>query len=242
MKISVAQTRPVKGDIQQNIDKHKKLLAVAVSNNAAMIIFPELSITGYEPELAKDLVTDKDDRRFDDFQKISNTENIIIGIGAPLKSETGITISMIIFQPRMPRQTYAKQYLHADEYLYFVSGQEQLILRRDNHTIAPAICYELSVPEHSSNAFKLGAAIYIATVAKTAAGVDKAHKDLAGIARNYSMTVLLSNCVGTCDGVECGGRTSAWNNKGILLGELGSTAEGILILDTDTNQLINQTI
>jgi len=27
-----------------------------------------------------------------------------------------------------------------------------------------------------------------------------------------------------------------------LLGELGSSAEGILILDTDTNQLINQTI
>jgi len=173
---------------------------------------------------------------------VFNKENIIIGIGAPLKSETGITISMIIFQPHMPRQTYAKQYLHADEYPYFVSGQEQLILRRDNHTIAPAICYELSVPEHSSNAFKLGAAIYIASVAKTAAGVDKAHKDLSGIARNYSMTVLLSNCIGTCDGVECGGRTSAWNNKGILLGELGSSAEGILILDTDTNQLINQTI
>ena len=120
---------------------------------------------------------------------------------------------MIIFQPRMLRQTYAKQYLHADEYPYFVGGQEQMILRRENHTIAPAICYELSVPEHSSNAFKLGAGIYIASVAKTAAGVDKAHKDLAGIALNYSMTVLLSNCVGTCDGVECGGRTSAWNNK-----------------------------
>src|ERR1044071_5931837 len=103
MNIAVVQTKPVKADIQQNIDNHKKLIAVAISKNADIIIFPELSITGYEPELAKDLVTNRDDNRFDDFQKLSNKENIIIGMGAPLKAENGITISMIIFQPNKPR-------------------------------------------------------------------------------------------------------------------------------------------
>ncbi len=53
MKICVAQTRPVKGDIQGNIENHIKLIDLAVLNGADTIIFPELSITGYEPELAK---------------------------------------------------------------------------------------------------------------------------------------------------------------------------------------------
>ena len=52
MKICAAQTRPVKGNIQQNIENHKKLINLAVVNGADIIIFPELSITGYEPELA----------------------------------------------------------------------------------------------------------------------------------------------------------------------------------------------
>lgn len=57
MKICVAQTRPVKGNIEQNIISHKELLSIAIEHNAAMIIFPELSITGYEPNLAAGLAT-----------------------------------------------------------------------------------------------------------------------------------------------------------------------------------------
>src|SRR4051794_17238166 len=112
MKICVAQTKPVKGDIQSNIDSHKRLIDVAISNGADTIIFPELSLTGYEPKLSKELATDQDDSRFDDFQKISDTKHITIGVGMPTKSNSDILISMIIFQPYAPRQTYSKQYLH----------------------------------------------------------------------------------------------------------------------------------
>jgi predicted amidohydrolase len=46
MKICVAQTRAIKGDIQSNIDNHKKLIDLAISNGANIVIFPELSLTG----------------------------------------------------------------------------------------------------------------------------------------------------------------------------------------------------
>ena len=46
MKICVAQTKPVKGDVQKNIENHKKLINLAIADEANMIIFPELSITG----------------------------------------------------------------------------------------------------------------------------------------------------------------------------------------------------
>jgi len=240
MKICVAQTRPIKGDLQSNIVNHKKLIDLAVSNGADTIIFPELSLTGYEPELAKELATDQDDSRFDDFQKISDDRQITIGVGVPTKNNIGICISMVLFQPHKARQTYSKKYLHLDEEDFFVTGQSSTGFIGNKPSIALAICYELSVPEHSENAYKSGAEIYIASVAKSADGVEKAIKTLSGIANKYSMTVLMSNCVGQCDGVECGGKTSLWNNKGLLSGQLNDTDEGILIIDTDTQELIEK--
>jgi predicted amidohydrolase len=60
-KICVAQTRPVKGDIQSNINSHKNLINLAVAIVAELIIFPELSLTGYDPTLAKELATSAHD-------------------------------------------------------------------------------------------------------------------------------------------------------------------------------------
>src|SRR5215472_5074090 len=190
MRICVVQTRPVQGDIARNIVQHKKFLDLATPNGADIVIFPELSITGYEPTLAHELATIKDDPRFDDFQKIADTRKITIGIGAPTKHPSGIYISMVLFRPQTARETYSKKYIHADEEPFFVSGQSSIGLIGDKSNMALAICYELSIPEHSANAFKNGAKIYIASVAKTAGGVEKAVETLSGIANKYSMTVL----------------------------------------------------
>src|SRR5689334_20523300 len=114
MKICVAQTKPIKGDIAGNIAAHKKLVGLAIAHGADSIFFPELSITGYEPELAKDLATDVTDSRLDGFQDISNANNITIALGMPTKGDNGILITMIIFQPNAPRQAYSKQHLHSD--------------------------------------------------------------------------------------------------------------------------------
>ena len=240
MKICVAQTRPVKGDIQGNIENHKKLINLAVANGADMIIFPELSITGYEPELAKELATNQDDNRFEDFQKISDAREITIGVGVPTKNDRGTCISMVIFQPHKTRQTYSKKYIHPDEEEFFVCGNGFTGSISSKTNIALAICYELSIPEHSENAYKNGAEIYIASVAKTADGVEKASKTLAGIASKYSMIALMSNCVGYCDNFESAGKTSIWNNKGELAGQLNDSGEGILMIDTESEEIVQQ--
>jgi predicted amidohydrolase len=242
MKICAAQIKPIKGDIENNISNHRKLIDHAVSEKATIIIFPELSLTGYEPGLAKELATDQDDSRFDVFQQISDTKHITIGAGMPLKNSSGITISMIIFEPGKPRRIYSKQHLHADERPYFVGGNHQVFLERDKNKTALSICYELSAPEHSENAYKNGAKIYISSVAKSVSGTEKALESLSGIAKKYSMTVLMSNCIGHCDNFNCGGKSSAWNDKGELTGQLDVTNEGILIIDTDTKELIEKTI
>lgn len=168
MKACVAQIRPVAGDVSKNIEAHRKLIDLAVSVSAEIVIFPELSLTGYEPKLAQTLATTSNDSRFDEFQKISDAREIVIGVGMPLKGDAGILIGMIIFQPGKERQAYSKRYLHADELPYFISGDRDVLVELRGEKIAPAICYESLLPEHSQNAFELGASVYIASVAKSA--------------------------------------------------------------------------
>jgi len=236
MKICVAQTKPATGEVGKNIDKHVKFAELAVSNGADMIIFPELSLTGYEPTLAHELATNKDDERFDELQALSDSRKIVIGAGTPMKTDRGISIVMIIFQPYQERETYFKQHIHPDEERYFINGLYRPVL--SGNKIGMAICYEISVPAHAEQAHKNGAETYIASVAKTVAGVEKAIESLSETAKRYSMTVLMSNCVGINDGAECGGRSSVWNDKGILLEQLNDKDEGMIIFDTDTQKTI----
>ncbi|MFA6037405.1 MAG: carbon-nitrogen hydrolase family protein [Legionellales bacterium] len=190
------------------------------------------SITGYEPTLAAELAMSLEDNRLDIFQKICDDTKISIGIGAPIKSENGIYISLVIFQPNQARQLYSKKFLHPDEEAFFINGENDTVDLPNN--IALAICYELCIPEHSLNAFKNGAKIYIASVAKSMSGYEKSSDILSSIAGKYSMIVLMANAVGYCDNFECAGRTSVWDNQGILKEQLDNAREGIIVIDTNT--------
>lgn len=237
MKICIAQTQPIKGNVSANIEAHKKFIELALTLNAEVIFFSELSLTGYEPELAKKLATNQNDNRLDIFQEISDKKNIVIGLGLPTTTESKIRISMIIFEPNNPRQTYSKQQLHSDEFQYFENGDGQLIIKTNDKNIAPAICYESLQQTHSENAFKLGADVYLASVAKPANGVKKAFDHYPKIAKQYAMPVLMSNCVGFCDNFLSVGNSSVWTKEGELIGQLDDKSEGILIFDTETEDL-----
>jgi hypothetical protein len=63
MKIAVAMTRAVTGDISANVAGHLELASLAVAHGTQFLAFPELSLTGYEPTLAKALALDLEDPR-----------------------------------------------------------------------------------------------------------------------------------------------------------------------------------
>ena len=158
----------------------------------------------------------------------------------PTKHDNGICISMIIFQPHKAREVYSKKYIHPDEEPFFIRGENYPVLKVKENNIGFAICYELTIPQHSENAFNNGAEIYIASVAKSANGVEKAEKTLSEIAGKYSMPVLFSNCLGPSDDFVSAGKTSVWNNRGLLLRQLNDTDEGIIIYDTVTQDVIEK--
>ncbi|MBN9386057.1 MAG: carbon-nitrogen hydrolase family protein [Chitinophagaceae bacterium] len=236
MKIAVAQTKPVTGDIQKNIGRHKILIDLAVSRGVDTIIFPELSLTGYEPPMAAAWAISPDDSRLDELSMASEEGGITIGAGVPTRHAEGTRIGMILFQPGKPRRLYAKRYLHADEEPFFVSGPADTGLIGEGNRLALAICYEISVPQHAEDAFASGAKFYVASVVKSPRNIDKALTRLSQISRDFSVPVLMANSIGQADGETCAGMTSVWNDKGQLIQQLDDTHEGILILDTDTQE------
>jgi len=76
MILAAAQTKPTRGDIKENLLDHYRLIELAADHGANLIVFPELSITGYERETAESLSFTIDDSRLDgkavdnDFEKV----------------------------------------------------------------------------------------------------------------------------------------------------------------------------
>lgn len=241
MKIAVAQIRPIRGNITENMLVHKKMIDLAMVHQADSLFFPELSLTGYEPALAGELARYPDDPLFEEFQEISDANSLTLGIGAPTKAESGIRISMLIFQPSLAKQIYSKQQLHADELAYFTWGKEQMILTINNKKVAPAICYESLQTGHADTAAGRGAEVYVASVAKSQSGIDKAIKHYPAIAKQYAMRVLMSNCLGFCDNFHSVGKSAVWTKDGRLAGQLDDKNEGLLIFDTETEEVFSHT-
>lgn len=57
---------------------------------------------------------------------------MLIGVGMPISTGSGVCVGMVWFSPGDARRLYAKQQLHADELPYFVAGGKQLVLERED--------------------------------------------------------------------------------------------------------------
>ncbi len=96
LKIAVAQVPSIKGDVDENIKTHLVAIEKASQLGVSYIAFPELSITGYEPELAAKLAFSTDDIRLKPLIDSAIENKIKIGVGAPLKSDGLPKIGLII--------------------------------------------------------------------------------------------------------------------------------------------------
>ena len=234
MRICIAQTIPVIGDIDQNIAKHLQFINSVKQHEVDCIIFPELSLTGYEPTLADALPLEVNDKRMDSFQKSSDENHVIIGVGIPVKHFPLPQIGMVVFNPQKAREYYIKEFLHNDEWTYFNAGRGSIRYLGSESRVALAICYEISVQTHAQSAYKQGAGIYLASVAKFTDGIHISETRLAEIAVSHNMTVMMSNSAGTADGATCAGRSGIWNNTGELVAQLDDRSEGFIVHDTET--------
>ncbi|MEL7120666.1 MAG: carbon-nitrogen hydrolase family protein [Bacteroidota bacterium] len=237
MKIGLVQFISEKGDVSKNIENHLKFIRIAIQQKANVIVFPELSITGFEPTLAKELAVVLDDSRFNAFQDLANAEEVTIGVGMPTKASDGINISMMIFRPHKERMLYSKQILHEDEFPYFVSGKKEAFFTIDGKKIALGICYETMQERHIRHAVSCKADVYLASVAKSKIGVEKAYAHFPKMAKELNIPILMSNSVGPSDNFISAGKSAVWNRKGERLSQLNEDDMGILIYDTELEEV-----
>lgn len=235
MRICLAQTKSIKGKLTVNLDHHLEIIENARGLNLDLIIFPELSLTGYEPTMVHKTALKMEDPIMNPFQKIANSNAINIAIGVPLKSESGTTISAIIFQPHKARLLYSKRLLHDDELPFFIPGQQQPQLTFEDYKIAFGICYETLHREHFEAAFKKHPDCFIASVSKPEKNLNEAFIHFSKMAKAFSTPILMVNSIGPSDNFISKGQSAVWNSKGELLNKLNSYQEGLLVFDSHLN-------
>jgi predicted amidohydrolase len=220
--------RSERGDIARNTAHHLFWIEKALKNSPDLIVFPELSLSGYEPTLVKHLAMTSEDERLNVFKTLSTTHATTIAVGLPLKVRDGVQIAVVFFQPNKVPECYAKQLLHKDEEPFFVAGNRYHCLQIGHVRVAPAICYESLQPAHLSESIDLGAKVYLASVCKSEQGISKAREYFEKASKAHGIPILMVNSVGDSDDFVSAGRSAAWNPDGLLSGELNSVDEGML--------------
>ncbi|WP_340678987.1 carbon-nitrogen hydrolase family protein [Paraglaciecola sp.] len=216
LKIAVAQVASIKGNIDENIKTHIEAIEKASSLGVSYIVFPELSLTGYEPEIAKYLAFSDDDIRLKPLIDSAIKNNIKIGVGAPLDTDGLPKIGLIIISQAGSIETYSKIFLHAGEERYFSKGTQHKILTISNTKIANAICADTNDEAHVKTSSELGASVYIAGVLITEGGYESDTAVMNSYASKYNILVAMANHNQPTGGWAPIGKSAIWTNAGLL--------------------------
>jgi predicted amidohydrolase len=217
---AAAQACSIKGHIEANVKAHVAMARMAAERGARLVVFPELSLTGYEPELAAALATGPNDPRLSALAKCSRRHGITIIAGAPIVCSRGKPfIGAWIFAPGRTF-VYRKRHLHPGEERFFSEGRgESRIVSVNGVRIGTAICADTNHASHAPIAAKRGAQVYAAGVLITDSGYAADIRNLRRIAKTHAMAVLLANHGSPSGGYQSAGRSAVWDEKGQCIAE-----------------------
>jgi len=145
IKIQIAQFNPIVGDIKKNTQKMLNLVTEAADVGAHLIVFPEMSLTGYPPEdlLFRDgFMTQVEDEI--DYLCDSIPSQISVLFGAPSRNDVSLFNSAYCIQNNRISHIYHKQELPNygvfDEKRYFSSGNQSFVFECQKTKIGVLIC------------------------------------------------------------------------------------------------------
>ncbi|WP_444922282.1 carbon-nitrogen hydrolase family protein [Microbulbifer sp. CnH-101-G] len=210
MKIAMAQVYSIKGDFPRNIDIHLEAIKVAGDIGVSLIVFPELSLTGYEPEIANELAFSLNDERFEVLKEAAAHYGLYIMVGAPLKGDCLPKIGAVIFIPDGTVLTYEKNYLHEGEETYFSAGNDIRFLDIKNHRIGLGICADINNPKHLEQYINEGVSVYVAGVLITADGYINDTAKLCNYSYAHRILVAMANHTRPTGGWQPCGKSAAW--------------------------------
>ena len=213
--IAAAQSASVPGDIARNVAHHLRFGSVAAEHGVQLLVFPELSLTGYELSLARTNVVRPDSPDLAPLRILAESARITIVVGAPMRGEHGVLhIGALALRPDGPVATYTKEYVHQSEGVVFTSGPGGPTLLVEQAKVALAICADASHPQHAARAAARGASVYAAGVMITEDAYARKTDLLRSYASEHRMAVLMANYSGVSGGEISAGKSSIWCEDG----------------------------
>lgn len=251
MRIVLAQISPYLGDVEKNFRLHLKYIEKAKKKNADLIIFPELSLTGYT---LKDLVENvalnhEKDRFFGQLKTLSKEISIVLGFVE--EKERGLFYNSGAFLSRgkilhVHRKVFLPTYGMFEEGKYFGQGKNFNTFTTPYGNTGMMICYDFLHYSASYCLFAGGTEIIIVISAAPGRGVsDKefyttSHMwELMGktISRFSSAFLVYCNRTGFEDGKSFAGGSFIYNPAGKLIAKASYVDEDFLIKEINLDEI-----
>src|ERR1051326_584864 len=249
--IALAQIDNVLGDLAKNIKKHVELIRRARDGGAGLVVFPELSLSGYS---IKDdnwdvAIRPGDEKLLSEFLKESRDISILLGT-AEESREFGIHNSALFFEKGRAASAHLKIYPPTygmfEELRYFSPGKTVRAFDSLLGRLGVLICEDLW---HVSLPYILaqdGAQIIIALSASpTRLSGEEEHIQNARVnseqhrayARLLSSYVVFCNRVGIEDGVNFWGGSEVVGPDGQVIVQAKLFEEDLVFAEIDDNEV-----
>jgi predicted amidohydrolase len=228
--IAAAQSGSVPGDIPGNVAVHLRFGTAAAKCGVHLLVFPELSLTGYEPALAGSCAVGLDDPRLDSLRQLSEDANMTVVAGAPVRnSENQLHITALVFRPDGSGLVYTKEYLH--------SGEEEVFRARDGGRCASRRGYQYwlghlrgyespaaSRRRRGSRGERLRRRRFA-----TGEGLRRGRCAFKQLCFGAQDGRLMSNHSGPSGGWVSAGKSAIWSEDGGLVAASAGTDEGLIV-------------
>ncbi len=231
LDICAAQYCSVAGDLDANIDRHVQFMRRAAEEGVEFLLFPELSLTGYEPSLARELAQPPDAALLQPLRQLAMESGLTTVVGLPLRQpgSEAILIGALVFAADGSQATYTKQHLHPGEEEVFSAGSGGALLNIRSEHIALSVCADFTHARHALAAAQAGAGVYATSVLISDNGYTRDSGLLQGYAIEHSLGVLMANHGGPSGGWACAGRSAFWAPDGKLVVSAAGTGDCLVI-------------
>jgi predicted amidohydrolase len=249
LTVSAIQYAALGGGIEANVPEHVRLIEDADSHGARLVVFPELSLTGYDLPLLRggDQWVAAADHRLDPIREICRRTGITAVVGAPFREPDGTPrLASLAVHPNGTQEAGFKTHLHGGEHSLFEAGpgyeagpgleagpgfgagQEPLLLDVDGWKVALAICFDAAHPAHSWAAAAAGADVYAVSALYTQEEGHRLGLHLGARAMDNRMYGVLANLGGlTPLGPSCG-LSGFWGPDGLSMQQAGGTGTEVV--------------
>lgn len=230
--LAAAQCAICDGDLHGNVALHLQFMQRAAELGVGLLLFPELSLTGYEPSIASALAEPLATSLLQPLQALAQQAGMTTVVGLPLRvpGQAKPQIAACTLHADGAITAYTKQFLHAGEEQFFSAGNGGELLSISGLSIALSVCADFAHPEHASSAAIRGADVYAAGVLIGEPGYPHDSAILQGYAQQHGMAVLMANHGGPTGGWAAAGRSAFWNEQGQCVASTEGAGNRLLVI------------